>query len=82
MTDSSHEADLSIDAILAIGLDDHQSAVIMEIITAVLLKRIQTTLLPVLTSTRKTMKVLAGGSMAGAAASTSVQTFPVHTHMI
>jgi hypothetical protein len=34
MTDSSHEADLSIDAILAIGVDDHQSEVSMESITA------------------------------------------------
>jgi hypothetical protein len=34
MTDSSHEADLSIDAISAIEVDDHQSEVSMESITA------------------------------------------------
>ena len=44
-----------------------------------LLKRIQTTLLTVLTLTRKTTAVLVGGIMAGAAASASVQTFPCHT---
>ena len=34
MTDSSHEANLSIDAISAIRVDDHQSAVSMESIAA------------------------------------------------
>jgi hypothetical protein len=84
MTDSSHKANLSIDAILVIGVDDHKSAVSMKSITAGSSAAEED---PNNTSASFDVNEedndgASGGSMAGVAASASVQTFHGHTHMI